>query len=156
MSDPELAAAIRALEARAAVTELIHEYGRLLDLNRPDAVAELFTTDCLVRYSPAGGDLIGPAAVADYVRRALTRYRRTSHHMSNVQIGFVDANRASCTTYVLAVHEARDDAKPLASLCGEYRDVIVRTDRGWRFAERQEFAHVAVDMPIEWRWIERE
>ena len=111
------------------------------------AFAELFTEDCVVRYSPAGGDLIGPPAVADFVGRALRRYRRTSHHMSNVQISFVDADRALCTTYVLAVHEAKNDDKPLGSLFGEYRDVVVRTASGWRFAERQEFAHIAVDMP---------
>lgn len=124
MTEPHLA-------DRAAITDLLHAYCRALDEMDLGAIPALFTEDCVVSYGPRLESRGAARLAADLAR--LWRWRRTSHHLSNIVVR-VEGDRAEAASYVLAWHEAPDGRT--ATLFGQYRDRLVRTAQGWRIAER--------------------
>lgn len=158
MEDPtqELQLRLRRLEDRAAITHLVHEYTRVFDLGDHDAMADLFAEDAVIDYGPAlGGELAGREKIRAWLR-GIYAFRRTSHHLSNVQTWFDenDADRARGTCYVLAWHEWPDD-RPNAVLYGRYEDVYHRGAEGWQIAERRELQHGQENFDIDWNWVAR-
>ena len=155
MSDgADLERRIRELEDRAAITQLVHEYTRMYDQGDHDAMAELFSEDARIDYGPGMG---GPRQGRESIRKWLEgiyAFKRTSHHLSNVQIWLEAADRARGTCYVLAWHEWPDD-RPNAVLYGRYEDVYERTREGWRIAERRELQHGQEDFDVPWNWVTR-
>ena len=150
----ELEARIARLEDRAKITELIHEYTRVFDMGDHDAMANLFTGDARIDYGPAlGGEIQGREEIRAWLR-GIYMFRRTSHHLSNVQIAFESTDRARGTCYVLAWHEWPDD-RPNAVLYGRYEDAYQRTADGWRIAVRCELQHGQENFDIDWNWVER-
>ena len=129
MTDPML----QALADRAAITELLHGYCRALDAMDLDAIPALFTGDCVVSYGPRLESRGARQLAADLAR--LWRWRRTSHHLSNVTVR-IDRDRAEAESYVIAWHEAPDGQT--ATLFGQYHDRLLRTAEGWRIAERRQ------------------
>lgn len=120
---------------RALVTDLIHEYCRALDAMELDALAALFTDDCLVEYGPTLYSHGVRALRSDLAR--LWRWSRTAHHSSNVQLRFTDVDTALATSAVWAWHEAPDGTT--ATMTGQYHDTAVRTADGWRIARRRQY-----------------
>jgi 3-phenylpropionate/cinnamic acid dioxygenase small subunit len=91
--------AVRELTDRAAITEVLHSYARLVDERDFAAVAGVFTDDCLAEYGVRETDTLhSSAAVADWLTRQLLEGTATSHHISNVQISFPDAEHAETTS----------------------------------------------------------
>lgn len=137
---------IRELTDRAAVTEVLHSYARLLDERDFTAVAGLFTDDCLAEYGVRETDTLrSSAAVADWLRRQVG-VTTTSHHISNVEISFCDADHAETTSYVYAWHGVPGAAVDPV-LLARYVDDFERTPAGWRIAHRRMFAHGLVGFP---------
>lgn len=129
------------LLSRCAITELLHRYARLIDDHNFDAVAELFTADCLAEYGVREGDTLHtPADVVDWVRTQLRDVRATSHHISNVEVEFIDPDHANTVCYLYAWHEV-EGAPVRPTVLGRYVDRIERAGGQWRIARRQVFAH---------------
>ena len=157
-TEPDLEARIARLEARAEITYLVHEYTRVFDEGDSDAMADLFSEDARIDYGPAlGGAMQGRENIRAWLR-GIYMFRRTSHHLSNVQITFEDNaspdRRATGTCYVLAWHEWPDD-RPNAVLYGRYEDRYERTVAGWKISERHEIQHGQENFDIDWNWIAR-
>ena len=132
MNDREL----KTLMDRQEISFLLHEYCRTLDAMDLDTLAEIFTEDCVVEYGPE--DRLksnGRAAIRQGLER-LWRWKRTSHHLSNIQIGFAQANEANALSYVIAWHERSDGST--ATVWGQYHDTFVRTPAGWRLKRRRQ------------------
>lgn len=139
--------AVRELTDRAAITEVLHTYARLVDERDFAAVAGVFTDDCLAEYGVRETDTLhSSAAVADWLTRQLLDSTATSHHISNVQISFPDADHAETTSYVYAWHGAPGAAVDPVVLA-RYVDSFERTPTGWRIAHRRMFAHGLVGFP---------
>ena len=127
---------LRQLVDRDDIAHLLHEYCRGLDLMDLAVIAGVFTEDCVVEYGPDEHlRSRGANGVATALRR-LWRWKRTSHHLSNIQVTFEDDDHARAVSYVIAWHERPDGST--ATLWGQYHDRVVRTDRGWRIAERRQ------------------
>lgn len=123
------------LADRQAITDVLVEYCRALDLMDLRALAALFTEDCVVEYGP--GEFLqshGSAALAKSLER-MWRWSRTSHHLSNVLIRFDGSDAAFSRSYVHAWHERPDGST--ATIFGQYHDRLVRQERLWRIAERR-------------------
>jgi ketosteroid isomerase-like protein len=118
---------------RTAIIDILHAYCRALDEMDLDAIAALFTADCVVSYGPRLESQGAAQLAADLAR--LWRWRRTSHHLSNVSVS-VTGDAAEATSYVIAWHEAPDGRT--ATLYGQYRDRLQRTGAGWRIARRSQ------------------
>lgn len=115
----------------------MHTYCRNVDLVRADAVAALFTEDCVVDYGPGlGPPTHGAAQLAERLGVGLHRFAATSHHVSNIQVTFDGEDAADVITYLYAWHRYPGDA-PDAHLWAQYHDRVVRTDAGWRIASRR-------------------
>lgn len=144
----ETEAVIRELADRAAITQVLHTYARLVDEREYEAVAALFTDDCLADYGQGEGDTLRSAKeVTDWLTRQLRHMKVTSHHISNVEIRFTDADHADTVAYLYAWHILPGlDVDPV--VLGRYVDRFVRTPaHGWRIAERRLFAHGLVGVP---------
>jgi ketosteroid isomerase-like protein len=139
--------AVRELTDRAAVTEVLHTYARLVDERDFTAVNEVFTDDCLVEYGVREADTLhSSAAVADWLTRQLLDGTATSHHISNVLISFPDADHAATTSYVYAWHGGPGGAAGPVILA-RYVDAFARIPAGWRIAHRRMLAHGSVGFP---------
>jgi ketosteroid isomerase-like protein len=124
MTEPHLA-------DRAAIADLAHAYCRALDEMDLGAIPALFSEDCIVSYAPRLESRSAARLAEDLVR--LWRWRRTSHHLSDIIVG-MKGDRAEAESCVLARHEAPHGRA--ATLFGQYRDRLVRTAQGWCIASR--------------------
>jgi 3-hydroxyacyl-CoA dehydrogenase/3-phenylpropionate/cinnamic acid dioxygenase small subunit len=124
---------------RMEITSVLHRYCAMLDRMDLDLVPTLFTDDCLVVYGPDERMQSRGAADLALSLRRLWRFDRTSHHLSNVEIEFMGDDEARAQSYVLAWHRRPDGSSN--TLYAEYRDRLVRTERGWRIAERRQLTH---------------
>jgi len=125
------------LADRQAITDVLVQYCRALDLMDLPALVALFTDDCVVEYG--SGEFLrsrGSEALQKSLAR-MWRWSRTSHHLSNVLIRFEGEDDAVSSSYVHAWHERPDGST--ATIFGQYRDRFVRRDQGWRISERRMF-----------------
>lgn len=128
----------RAIEADCE--RLIRHYVNLNDAQDWPAVAALYTEDAVFR-RPSGGEAIAgrDAILASF----LARPPRTQRHlMANTVVEVEDADTASAFSVIVLYQgdPAPDGELPAISsnspLVGWFRDRLVRTREGWRFAER--------------------
>ena len=139
--------AVRELIDRAAVTEVLYSYARLVDERDFAAAAELFTDDCVAEYGIRETEIMrSSAAVADWLTSQLRDGSATSHHISNVQVSFPDADHAETTCYVYAWHRIPGTAADPIVLA-RYVDRLERTTAGWRIAHRRLLGHGLIDFP---------
>lgn len=122
---------------RQAITDVLVGYCGALDRMDLDALAALFTADCVVEFGPDERlNSRGREALAKSLER-MWRWTRTSHHLSNVLIKFSGSDEAKSTAYVLAWHERPDGST--ATVYGQYHDRFQRVDGRWLIAERRMF-----------------
>ena len=128
----------RAIEADCE--RLIKHYVNLNDAQDWPAVARLYTEDAVFR-RPSGGDpIMGREAILASFQARPPRVQR--HVIANVVVEVEDADhaRAFCAILLYQGDPAPDGELPEMSgnspLVGWFRDKLVRTAEGWRFAER--------------------
>ncbi len=127
---------LQRLEDRAAIEELLVEYGHDLDSRDFEAYANLFSAHGT--FSGRIGTFTGPAAIEAAVEKAFKRTPGsavpvTFYLMTNFSID-VQADRATASskwTFFRMV-----DGKPVPSLAGMYRDSLVREGGRWKFEQR--------------------
>ncbi|MFC3096915.1 nuclear transport factor 2 family protein [Alteraurantiacibacter palmitatis] len=128
----------RAIEAD--VTRLIHAYTWANDDADWHACAALYTKDALFR-RPSGGDPVrGRDAILEGFLARPARAQR--HTIANVLVDVVDENTARARSVIVLYmgNSVGDGGLPVqdakSPLIGTFTDLVVRTDEGWRFAER--------------------
>jgi hypothetical protein len=135
----------RPAELRAAVDEvavrgLIVAYADVVNRRAWPELADLFLPDAPLhldlRDRPAR-DVVGPRAVGDLIAGAIERYAFFEFVALNVRVllgADDDPDRAGVRTYMCELRQDHDGTPSRAF--GLYQDRVVRTDTGWRFAER--------------------
>lgn len=128
----------RAIEADC--TRLINLYANGNDAGDWDAVAALYTEDGLMR-RPSGGDpVVGRAAILAGFKARPPRTQR--HVVANTVVDVLGPDEATAFSAIILYQGdvTSDGSLPQMSanspLVGWYRDRLVRTAEGWRFAER--------------------
>ena len=116
------------------ITQVIHEYARLVDLNHTDEQAMCFTDDGVADYY--GTDIVGRAAIAALLGPAVNRWIASCHTISNIQIVLADASTATSVCYVHAWHRVDPSGDGDFEVRGQYHDRWRRTDDGWRITRR--------------------
>jgi uncharacterized protein (TIGR02246 family) len=121
---------------RAQILELTARYNRCFDDGDPEGYADTFTEDGVMEVA-GGPKTTGRAALAEMVRR--TPYGIV--HVTVDPIVEVDGDCAVQNVTLLVVARPAPDApadKRSSRLqrSGRYRDELVRTPDGWRFARR--------------------
>jgi 3-phenylpropionate/cinnamic acid dioxygenase small subunit len=124
------------LSDRAEIGDRLCAYCEALDAMDLERLHGVFATDCVVEFgSDERLNARGCAAVVAALAR-LWRWKRTSHHLSNVRIRFTGEASAEARSYVIAWHERPDGST--ATLYGIYVDQMVRSDQGWRIVRRRQ------------------
>lgn len=129
------------------IHRLLFDYAYHLDMDHPDELAALFTEDCYVAYGPNFG-AEGRAAYRETLGGIGSFFAATSHHVSNIVVGFgPDLATATVRSVLYAWHRYTKD-RPDGHFFGQYHDELVRTDEGWRFRRRELRASGVVDFHV--------
>ncbi len=126
--------ALERLIDERAIERLLFDYAYFLDMNMPDEMSALFVDECVVSYAPNFG-AEGIEAYKKTLNGIGTFFTATSHHVSNVCIDFEADDRAKVRAVVLAIHRYTRE-RPDGLLYGQYDDVVVKVDGGWKFKVR--------------------
>lgn len=130
--DPEL----RWLMDRTEIRELTARYNRCFDDGNAEGFADCFTEDGAMEV--AGGFVVEG-------RQGLEKMCRSVPfgivHVTVDAIVEIDGDRASQDVTVMVLNRPKPDAGPeerttRLDRSGRYRDELVRTPQGWRFARR--------------------
>ncbi|MEU9173522.1 nuclear transport factor 2 family protein [Streptomyces sp. NPDC048420] len=124
-----------ALEDHLAVTELIALHGHLVDAGALDRLDEVFTADVVHDLSDFGkGEVVGLAALKE-AALALGAGNPVAHHVTNVVVEEVTADRVRARSKGLGV--MADGS------CGSvtYEDTVIRVGTAdWRISHRKVLA----------------
>ena len=121
------------------IHQLLGRYGHLIDDRDWDRFGKLFVPDATIDYQSSTGrvERAGRDAIVDWFRE-LEHSHPPAHHVTNIVVddgadptGRVDVRSKFIAPYTRANHV------PKRLYGGEYRDVVVRTADGWRFAHKQ-------------------
>ncbi len=118
---------VRALAAREAIRQTFHSYVDRVDAGDIDAVGALFTDDAT--YDFMGAERQGRDKITGRLRRALSDFTHTSHHVSNELIE-VDADTARLSAGLYAYHARKPDGAAW-HFWGRYEQSLVRVDEKW-------------------------
>ncbi len=118
----------------AAVTGLLTEWCDRLDRGDAAGVADLVTDDAVVL--GLGPDRRGPEGLRQWAATRPTD-RRTRHRLGDLHYAH-RADGAIAGTASVVVHAVGDEhPEPRTDIVAEYRDTILRTPAGLRFARRE-------------------
>lgn len=123
-----------ALADRLAVGDVCVRYATALDTRDFDLLRACFTDDVVTVYG-GGPAQHGVDAFVDTTRRWLTPVITSLHQITNVVVE-LDGDAARSTCAVRADHVHRDLPGKHLEFVGRYVDAHVRTEAGWRIAER--------------------
>ena len=143
----ELEDRIEALEAREAIRELIHAYGRALDSRDFVAFAALFAPE-RGTWDGGFGSATGREAIFKLMDESIGHAEQPaaprSHHVfTNIQIS-VDGDEATATTKWIFVVPS-ESGEPRWMYLGHYDDRFVREDGHWYFLLRR----ASTDIPVQ-------
>jgi len=120
----------------AELTDLVHQFAHLVDVEAGAGVAELFTEDGRFGFDDA--ETIGRQAIAEtYARRAGNGLRTARHLMTNLRLRWAGEDLVSGTSIMLIF--AADGPPPLPAdplLCADVDDEFRRVDGTWYLARR--------------------
>jgi len=139
VTEENVLASVQRLVDKDEISQVLYDYANFLDLNDTANLATLFTTDCFIAYGTDHG-----AAGIEAYRETLESekfgvgafFAGTSHHVSNVVVDFVDENMANVRSTLYAWHKYNRE-RPDGVLMGQYHDVVVRTEGGWKIQRRE-------------------
>ncbi len=127
--------ALVSAEDRFAIFELLARYSRALDTGDYDSYANHFTMDALLVIDEERFQ--GREVIRDYVKRLTSTptWRGYQHHNSQILIEAGDGASCVVSCYSSITYRYRDAHLRMMQQ-GIYRDILVKTDGLWYFAQR--------------------
>ena len=130
---------------RASIQDLIYQYSYAYDARDTETFLDLFTPDCLFEaHANEGAKVVFKLTSREQVAKAVaTRFAaykqsgvQTRHFETNTILTRVGEGKVEAISmFVLMLQSPNADA-PKPQEMGYYKDTIVKTDNGWRFAKR--------------------
>lgn len=118
---------------RQDIIDVLTRYATGIDQRDWELFRTVFTYDCDVDYGQIGS-WRGVDEIAEFMEMTHAPAGHTLHRLSNHAIT-MDGELARARTYVDALILASDNTSGVNAV-GFYDDVLVRTDAGWRIAQR--------------------
>jgi ketosteroid isomerase-like protein len=124
--------AIRALQDRADITDVLYRYASTIDRFDLDGLRSVLADDLWAQYGNAE-PIVGGDAVAAWIGEAIAGVV-WQHHLLSVYHVEVDGDRASALVYHTS-HQAFEDSPDTAKLLvGRYHNELRRAGDGWRIS----------------------
>jgi 3-phenylpropionate/cinnamic acid dioxygenase small subunit len=116
------------------IHQLLAYYGHVVDDRDWARFDELFTPDATLDYTRAGASAVftGLDEIRAFFRDA---NHPSAHHVLNIVVTESDGEVRVRSKFL--VPYTRETHTPKRWFGGDYDDVVVRTDEGWRFAYRR-------------------
>ena len=136
---------LKKLEIEHEIERLIAQYCHYVDHDEAVKIADLFTEDGVwrnVNVTMNGRDQIR----SGFQKRQDNTGRKSRHVCNNNLIEIINEHEATATVYLsLYFHDGEPGRERSPTDClqklGEYQDRYVKTDAGWRFANREVVTH---------------
>ena len=130
---------IEEISDRLQIDDLLTRYTVAIDTKDWELLDRCFTSDAQLDYTSAGG-VKGPyPEVRQWLEKALAPFTMTLHYITNSTV-CLDGDAATARTYVLNPmgFPNPDGSLHQFTVGAYYNDRLVRTEAGWRIAERVE------------------
>ena len=132
-----MALSAQEISDRFEIQDLLIDYCSALDNGDFAALHRIFMPDARIDYSSFDGPQGKPAQLVPYLKQALSAFTSYQHMLGNIRI-WLDGERAKART--ICHHPMvipQPDGGSQTIFCGLwYADKLVRTETGWRLAER--------------------
>jgi 3-phenylpropionate/cinnamic acid dioxygenase small subunit len=130
---------LREISDRIQIQDLLVRYTVAIDTKDWSLLDSCFTPDAHVDYTATGGTKGAYPEVREWLEKALAPFPMTVHYISNSTVE-LKGDEASSRTYVINPmgFPKEDGSLHIFTVGGYYVDKLVRTDEGWRIAERVE------------------
>jgi hypothetical protein len=133
----DLASRLRRLEDIEAIRNLFLEYGRLADTKDWFGYSELFVESGTFDSPHSVGTVTGSTEIRERLGSAYGDDPADAVHLfHNIEV-HVDGDRATATSIWTFMRPGENGYPPQVLMSGNYEDVLVRTDRGWKFEIRK-------------------
>lgn len=146
MSPDDVAAAVRELQDREQIREVLARYARGIDRLDEDLIRSAYHPDAHDDHGPfKGGREEFIAWIVPFLR---AEYTTSSHHMTTQTIA-IDGDVAFVETYGIVVQDKlRDGAWLQSTAHARYCDRMERRDGQWRIADRIVITDSASTVPL--------
>jgi ketosteroid isomerase-like protein len=124
--------AIRALQDRADITDVLYRYASTIDRFDLDGLRSVLADDLWAQYGNAE-PIVGGDAVAAWIGEAIANVV-WQHHLLSVYHVEVDGDRASALVYHTSHQVFEDDPDTAKLLVGRYHNELRREGDGWRIS----------------------
>ena len=132
---------VQRLEDLQEITQLLIDYGELLDLRDTQTWSQLWAEDAEFNMS-SGRSAKGRAAIKEMLDTLMANSPAAVMHLeTNPRIN-LDGDKATATM-MYAVASTQDDGLARITMAGHHHDHLVRTAEGWKIKHRQN----VVDLP---------
>jgi hypothetical protein len=124
-----------------AIEQVLYTYSWMVDKRQWDLIDQVFSADATIDYSSTGGPGKIPHRDAlKWLDGALKPWPINMHDITNI-MPQINGDRARCRCYFHAPMGRPKSgggyfAQEIVINAGFYHDQLVRTDKGWRIAER--------------------
>ncbi|MEE9606402.1 MAG: nuclear transport factor 2 family protein [Myxococcota bacterium] len=136
---PAPSLSIEEISDRIQIDDLLTRYTVAIDTKDWSLLDTCFTPDAQVDYTTSGGTKGPYPEVRKWLEKALSVFPMTQHFISNTTVT-IEGNEARARTYVLnPMGFPKDDGNLHIFTVGAYYiDKLVKTEAGWRIADRFE------------------
>lgn len=130
---------LQEMSDRLEIQDLFARYSFAIDERDWEALDSVFTPDAAIDYTETGGTKGSVSEIKAWLPIALERFPAFQHMVATTKLT-LDGDKASSRTILFnpMVYRGADGAEQTFFIGLWYRDKLVRTDEGWRIAERHE------------------
>ncbi len=147
MPSPSLS--LQEISDRIEINDLLTRYTVAIDTKDWNLLDTCFTPDAQVDYTTSGGTKGAYPEVRKWLEKALAAFPMTMHFISNSTVT-LKGDEAQSRTYVINPmgFPVKDGSLHIFTVGAYYVDQLVRTDDGWRIANRfEEQAYLEGSLP---------
>ncbi len=134
-----MAFSLQQVSDRIEIQDLFTRYTRAIDTQDWKLLDSVFTSDAQIDYTAAGGIKGAYPEVREWLTKAIAMFSYTMHFAGNSTVE-LDGDSARTRTYCTNPmgFTNSDGSTHVFTVYVHYVDRLVRTDAGWRIAERTE------------------
>ena len=139
---------LQEISDRLEIQDLLARYSFAIDDRDWNALDEVFTPDARINYTAAGGIAGDLSQIKAWLPVALERFPMFQHLVATTKLD-LDGDEAASRTILFnpMTHQNAAGEQQTFFIGLWYRDRFVRTDAGWRIAERVEEMGWVKDAP---------